>query len=202
MRVVPQDVVTRKPTGRARPPPGTAAHQRRRPVLPASQRLPLPPLLASGRGDAGPAGGGQPEYQDLLREAERLRDEQRRMESEAERLAADLEGLPAFQQLAVLEALGLQRQREEEALQQAGQQQAGQQQVAAAGETTEGGGGGGEESGGEDPPWMDALSPQLREQIRASGLADALREQAAAVAAEQERELSPEFGGARAAAPR
>jgi hypothetical protein len=158
-------------------------------------------LLASNSGDAGPPDGQQQALQDLLREAERLREEQRRMEREAGRLAAALQGLPATQQRAVLEALGLQRQQEGTEVQQAAQQQAaagaGQQ---TADEDTEPDGSSGEEAEDGDAGWMEALPPQLQQQIRDSGLAGVLRQQAAVVAADRERDLSPEFGGALAAA--
>jgi hypothetical protein len=138
----------------------------------------------------------------LVQRAEQLRAEQLRMEREAAALADALEGLPASQQQVVLEALGLQpkqEQQEQEEQQGDRQQAADEQQVT--GSAAQLGPADEQEMSGADVPgsdaWLAALPPYLQEQLKASGLADVLQEQADVVRQNEEWSNSEQFGGAR-----
>ena len=173
MRAVYHAVKQRPPPAGTPPPPppplppsGLRCHRRRRPaIVPHS----------SGAGEQ-QQGGLDP--QDLLQRAEALRARQAALEQEAAQLAAALEGLPAAEQRAVLEALGAQR----EAQQQGGptqerQQQQQQEQQQRVGDASAALG-----QGAPAPDaWEAALPPQVRQAIREAGMEDTLRQHAEAV---------------------
>ncbi|KAI3437673.1 hypothetical protein D9Q98_000123 [Chlorella vulgaris] len=147
----------------------------------------------------------------LVQRAEQLRAEQLRMEREAAALADALEGLPASQQQVVLEALGLQpKQEQQEQEEQQGdrqqtvdeqqgdwQQTSDKQQVT--GSAAQLRSADEQEMSGKDVPgsdtWLAALPPYLQDQLKASGLADVLQEQADVVRQNEEWSNSEQFGG-------
>ncbi len=179
----------------------------------ACKRLPPPCrrrrrcLAAAGSGDQQ---GSAADPQALLRRAAALRAQQEALEREAAQLAAALEGLPAAEQRAVLEALGAQRQAQQQAQQGGGsaggqglidqqqqeqqqqqhhqqqQQQHHQQQQQQQGqEETSIPPPAGTSSPGELAPaaWEAGLPPALQQVIRDAGMQPTLRKHAQAVRA-------------------
>lgn len=175
MAAVRLAVQARPPAVSSRPPP-----PRRR-----CRRLPV------AAGSAGDPQGSPVDPQALLQRAAALRAQQKALEREAAQLAAALEGLPAAEQRAVLAALAAQQQgggvaarqgpgqqhheeveeEEEEGEQQQLPRQAARPPAYAAGDAERA------------PAWEAALPPELRQVIQDAGMADTLRQHAAAVRA-------------------